>query len=107
VIAVGIETRRGRFPVKLTQTTALTTIDLMKTMPVGELKARFSQVLEEVKGGEEIVVSYGKKHENVAVLIPYATYRKRNQIRLGLLENQGSAEFTDDFKMTSEEFIGE
>ena len=79
----------------------------MKTMPVGELKAHFSQVVEEVKNGEEIVVSYGKKHENVAVLIPYSTYRKKNRIRLGLLKNQGSAEFGDDFKMTAEELIGE
>ncbi len=79
----------------------------MKTMPVGELKAHFSQVVEEVKNGEEIVVSYGKKHENVAVLIPYSTYRKKNRIRLGLLKDQGSAEFGDDFKMTAEELIGE
>jgi prevent-host-death family protein len=79
----------------------------MKTMPVGELKAHFSQVVEEVKNGEEIVVSYGKKHENVAVLIPYSTYRKKNRIRLGLLKNQGSAEFGDDFKMTADELIGE
>jgi prevent-host-death family protein len=76
-------------------------------MPVGELKAHFSQVVEEVKNGEEIVVSYGKKHENVAVLIPYSTYRKKNRIRLGLLKNQGSAEFADDFKMTNDELIGE
>ncbi len=79
----------------------------MKTMPVGELKAHFSQVVEEVKNGEEIVVSYGKKHENVAVLIPYSTYRKKNRIRLGLLKDQGSAEFGDDFKMTADELIGE
>ncbi len=79
----------------------------MKTMPVGELKARFSQVVEEVKNGEEVVVSYGKKHENVAVLIPYSTYRKKNKIRLGLLKDQGSAELGDDFKMTAEELIGE
>ncbi|MFP4406956.1 MAG: type II toxin-antitoxin system Phd/YefM family antitoxin [Spirochaetaceae bacterium] len=78
----------------------------MKTMPVGELKAHFSKVVEEVKNGEEIVVSYGKKHENVAVLIPYSTYRKKNRIRLGLLQNKGSVEFTDDFKITTEELIG-
>lgn len=79
----------------------------MKTIPVGELKAHFSQVVEEVKNGEEVVVSYGKKHENVAVLIPYSTYRKKNRIRLGLLKDQGSAEFGDDFKMTAEELIGQ
>lgn len=79
----------------------------MKTMPVGELKAHFSQVVKEVKNGEEIVVSYGKKHENVAVLIPYSTYRKKNSVRLGLLKNQGSVEFSHDFKMTSEELVGE
>lgn len=32
-------------------------------MPVGELKTHFSEVIDEVKAGEEIVITYGKKRE--------------------------------------------
>lgn len=79
----------------------------MKTMQVGELKARFSEVVEIVKNGEEVIVSYGKKHENVAVIIPYSAYRQRNKIKLGNLKGKAVATFSDQFKMTAAELIGE
>ncbi len=45
----------------------------MQTLTIGELKGRFSEVLEKVKLGEKIVISYGKKREKVAVFFPYPT----------------------------------
>jgi prevent-host-death family protein len=78
----------------------------MKTMQVGELKARFSEVVEEVKNGEEIVISYGKRRENVAVIIPYATYRKKNKVKLGILQGRAQVTFAEDFKMDSGELLG-
>jgi prevent-host-death family protein len=78
----------------------------MKTMPVGELKARFSEVIEAVKRGEKIVVSYGKKKENLAVIVPFSQYRKKNAVRVGLLEGKAKYEFADDFEMTTEELAG-
>jgi len=47
----------------------------MKTMQIGDFKAQFSKVLEEVKQGEEIIISYGKQKRNVAVIIPYEEFR--------------------------------
>ena len=79
----------------------------MKTMPVGEFKARFSEAVEQVRRGEEIVISYGRKHENVAVLIPYSTYKHKNQVSLGLLKGKVSVSFAEDFEMSSEELLGE
>lgn len=73
----------------------------MKTFPVGEFKANFSEILEQVRAGEEIAISYGKKKENIAVLIPYSTYKSKS-IKLGLLEDY-KLEIHDDFKMTEEE----
>ncbi|MEA1910792.1 MAG: type II toxin-antitoxin system prevent-host-death family antitoxin, partial [Spirochaetota bacterium] len=37
----------------------------MKTLPVGEFKTHFSEVLEEVKTGAEIIITYGRKKENI------------------------------------------
>ena len=76
----------------------------MKTFAVGDFKTHFSEVMERVRSGEEIIISYGKKKENVAVLIPYAAY-KTKRIRLGLLQDE-SFKIHDDFKMTEEELLG-
>jgi len=75
----------------------------MNTYTVGDFKTHFSEVIERVRAGEEIIISYGKKKENVAVLIPYAAY-KTKRIRLGLLQDK-SLRVHDDFKMTEEELL--
>jgi len=77
----------------------------MKIMPVGELKSHFSEVIEAVKNGEQIVVSYGKKKKKIAVIIPFSQYAKENSVKLGLLKNKANCEFTDDFEMTTEELV--
>lgn len=76
----------------------------MKTLPVGELKTHFSEILDAVKSGEEIIVTYGKKKENIAVIIPYNSYKKKNKITLGLLSNK-KMKILDSFSMTEEELL--
>lgn len=75
----------------------------MKTYAVGEFKTHFSEIIERVRAGEEIIISYGKKKENVAVLIPYADY-KTKKIRLGILQNK-SFKIHDDFQMSEEALL--
>ncbi|GAA4417884.1 hypothetical protein GCM10023187_50720 [Nibrella viscosa] len=77
----------------------------MKTMTIGDLKARFSEVIQEVKAGEEIAVAFGKKKEIVAYLVPKSA-KKPVKRQLGLLKNKGSVTFARDFKITEEEFLG-
>ena len=77
----------------------------MKSLPVGELKTHFSEVLADVKSGEEIVITYGKKKENIAVIVPYSKYRKKHEIRLGLLKDK-KMKIRDDFKMSEEDLAG-
>lgn len=79
----------------------------MKTMQVGDLKTQFSRILEEVKRGEEIIISYGRKKTNVAVIVPYDQWIQSHRIQLGMLEGQAVAEFAPDYAMTEEEFLGE
>ena len=74
----------------------------MKTLKIGELKANFSEVLELVRKGEKIIISYGKKGEKVGIIIPYEEYKKER--KLGILKDRGKLEFKD-FKMTDEEFL--
>ena len=76
----------------------------MKTLPVGVFKTHFSKIINEVKDGEEIIITYGKKKENVAVLIPYSQYKAGKRIKLGLLKNK-KIKIHNDFKMSEEELL--
>jgi len=76
----------------------------MKSLPVGEFKAHFSEVLEKVQQGESIGVLYGKSKKPVAKLVPIAKPKKKKR-KLGILEGKVKFVFADDFKMTEEEFI--
>jgi prevent-host-death family protein len=76
----------------------------MQTMTVGEVKARFSEVLDMVQRGEDVVISYGKKKEKIAVLVPFSHYQGKPQRKLGLLA--GKATFSlRDFAMADEELL--
>ncbi len=77
----------------------------MKIMTVGDLKSHFSEVIQEVKAGEEIAVAFGRKKDIVAYLIPKSA-RKAEKRQLGLLQGKGKVTYASDFKMTEEEFLG-
>lgn len=77
----------------------------MKTLAVGELKKHFSEVIDNVRDGEEIGISFGKKHELVAVIVPANKYYKKNKRKLGLLKDKATFEIKDDFKISDEELF--
>ena len=77
----------------------------MHTMTVGEVKARFSKALELVQQGEDIVISFGKKKEKIAVLVPFARYERKPERRLGLLAGKASFSIKDGFKISDDEFL--
>ncbi len=76
----------------------------MKTFQVGEFKRNFSEVIEHVRSGEEVIITYGKKKEPVAVLIPYAAYKSK-KVKLGLFQDK-TLKIHDDFEMSEEEMLG-
>ncbi len=78
----------------------------MQTVQVGEFKARFSEIIESVKGGETVVVAYGRNQEKVAALIPYDQLPARQPRQLGVLAGKAGVRFGDDFAMTDEELLG-
>lgn len=77
----------------------------METMGVGEFKANFSEALKKVLAGEEIGISFGKKKEIVAKLVPRDVIKKPKR-KIGILEGKASVIFGKDFKMTAEDFLG-
>lgn len=77
----------------------------MKSFPVGEFKAQFSEVLEMVQQGETVEIVYGKKKIAVARLVPINGSKPKKRRKLGILDGKMKIVFADDFKMTEDEFI--
>ncbi|MDZ7841051.1 MAG: type II toxin-antitoxin system Phd/YefM family antitoxin [Gammaproteobacteria bacterium] len=78
----------------------------MKTMTVGELKSRFSEVLEQmVKNGEPIAISYGKKKEKIAAIVPYEQVEPKTGRKLGLMKGRARCVIHDDFAISDEEML--
>ena len=77
----------------------------MKSLPVGELKAQFSEVLEKVQQGESFEITYGKNKKPVAKLVPIDGSKRKKKRKLGILDGKMKIVFAEDFKMTEEEFI--
>lgn len=78
----------------------------MQTMTVGEVKAHFSEVLEMVQKGEDVVISFGKKKEKIAVLVPFSHYQGKPARRLGLLEGKASFAVKGDLALSDDELLG-
>jgi antitoxin (DNA-binding transcriptional repressor) of toxin-antitoxin stability system len=73
----------------------------MKTMTVGEFKTHFSQVLKDVEKGEKIGITFGRKKEVKALLVPNEV--KKEPRKLGILAEKGGFFMSDDFKVTTDE----
>jgi len=77
----------------------------MEAIPVGQLKARFAEILATVRAGGSVIVCYGRKHENVAALVPLGRVRHNGQRQLGLLAGRATATFSEDFAISDEDFL--
>lgn len=78
----------------------------METFKIGELKSKFSHVLQRVQAGEEIIISLGKKQKKIAVLVPYDKYISNSPRPLGILKGKAKCIISDNFQIRDEELLG-
>jgi prevent-host-death family protein len=78
----------------------------MTTLPIAAAKARFSEVVREVEGGAEVVVTRGPKATPVAVIVPVAAWRAAKGPRLGALASWGPIRIADDWAVDDEALLG-
>jgi antitoxin (DNA-binding transcriptional repressor) of toxin-antitoxin stability system len=76
----------------------------MKTMTVAEFKARFSEVLNAVRQGESIAVTYGRSKRTIAVFQPPPKEKKKLR-PVGLLDGKVSFEIRRDFEIDDSELL--
>ena len=76
----------------------------MKTINVANIKADFSAVIDDLKNGDEVVIEYGKRHEKLAVIVPYKKY-KRNSRKIGILKGKNSFKMNAGYKMSAEDLL--
>ena len=77
----------------------------MQTLTIGEVKTGFSEVLKKIRSGQKIVISYGKKREKVAVIVPYSDYASTQKRSLGLLKDRAKCIIHDDFEISEKEML--
>lgn len=77
----------------------------MKTLPIAEVRSHFSSLLKEVESGEEIGITFRKRKETIAVIVPIQEYKRIKSRKLGTLEGKVTVEFKDNWKMSDEEFL--
>lgn len=78
----------------------------MQTIQVAQLKHELSSVLEMVKSGQEFVIEFGRKHQPIAVIVPYEQYKSETPRTFGLLKNKATCVLKDDFEISDEALVG-
>jgi antitoxin (DNA-binding transcriptional repressor) of toxin-antitoxin stability system len=77
----------------------------MKTLPVGEFKAQFSDALAEVRRGHAVGVSFGRRGRLVAVLVPPEALADGAGVKLGLLAKSAKIRIKRGFKMSEDDLL--
>lgn len=81
----------------------------MKPVPYKEVSKNIHTILELVSQGEEVIIKNEQNQENLAVIIPYAEYRRKQsrlkKRKLGVLKGKCSFHLKDDFEITDEKLL--
>ncbi len=78
----------------------------MTTHTIGEFKARFSDILEEVRRGAIVGVRYGREKKPVAFLVPPERAPAPTPRKLGPLQGKAGFRLKPGFKMTDADLLG-
>ncbi len=78
----------------------------MKTMTTANFKANFSSVVDELRHGKKVVITYGRNKVPLATIIPQSLLEKPNHaVKMGDLKSQGWTYALNEFEITEEELI--
>ena len=76
----------------------------MKALTVAEIKTNFSDILVQVKKGENFKILYGKSKKPVAMIVPIEKINSPRKI--GVLDGKAIFKVKGNGKITEDEFLG-
>jgi antitoxin (DNA-binding transcriptional repressor) of toxin-antitoxin stability system len=76
----------------------------MKALTVAEVKTHFSDILVQVKNGENVKILFGKSKKPIAMIVPIENMTSPRKI--GILDGKAKFKTKGDGKITEEEFLG-
>jgi antitoxin (DNA-binding transcriptional repressor) of toxin-antitoxin stability system len=76
----------------------------MKALTVAQVKSHFSDVLVQVKNGENVKILYGKTKKPIAMIIPIEKVDKPRKI--GILDGKAAFTMNGNGKISEDEFLG-
>jgi len=78
----------------------------MKTMTAANFKANFSSVVDELKKGNEVAITYGRKKEPLATIVPQSKLKKPDySVRVGDLKDQGWTYQLHNFEISDQDLL--
>lgn len=79
---------------------------IMKTMTTADFKANFSSVVDELKKGNEVVITYGRGKTALATVVPQSKMNKPDfSVKLGDLKSSDWTYKLNNFGITEEELL--
>ncbi|MDB5091034.1 MAG: Phd YefM protein [Mucilaginibacter sp.] len=75
----------------------------MRSISVSEFKNSFSEIIKQVKAGEEFAITEDNKSEAIGYFVKQIS--KPEKRKLGLLEGNATFTFGSNFEMTEDEFL--
>ena len=76
----------------------------MRALTVAEVKTNFSDILVQVKNGENIKILFGKSKKPVAMIVPIKNADSPRKI--GILDGKASFRAKGNGKISEEDFLG-
>ena len=77
----------------------------MQNLNILEIKEQFPQIIEKVMTGETFGILKGRKKSSIAMIIPCTPKKEKKDRKIGILDGKVNIKFSDNFKITQEEFI--
>jgi antitoxin (DNA-binding transcriptional repressor) of toxin-antitoxin stability system len=83
----------------LTKSKNETILTPVRVLPSTEVQNHLATLLRKVQTGSGIAITFGKKREIIAVIVPYVNYKRSRKRRLGTLKGKMKVIFAKDFTM--------
>jgi prevent-host-death family protein len=77
----------------------------METLVLSSAQNNFAGVIARVEKGNEIAIVHDGSNEAVAVIVPFAAWKKKLARELGSLCDHGPVHFADSFSMSDDELL--